>query len=176
MDKKIASILVAGEQICNNNNDAYHRNEIALVLWRFKMHRSWRRQISPQENHRKRVRQFFVARHCFFSYLIAFSGFATIYLANRIAPSASRERFAIKKIYAHSQLEISRVRREIYAHHKFGAHPLMMEILGVLRERSIATADGGGGGSGGSALFFLVMNYCEASALPFITHMSYCSK
>lgn len=78
-----------------------------------------------------------------------FRGFSTIYLAKQ---STSSDQFAIKKIYAHSQLEVSRIRREIYAHQAFGDHEHLMKILGVYRERY---------GESGASVFFLVMDFCQ---------------
>ncbi|KAI6177645.1 Protein kinase domain-containing protein [Aphelenchoides bicaudatus] len=80
-------------------------------------------------------------------YVIAKGGFSTIYLARR---SESTDKYAIKKIYAHSQLEVSRIRREIYAHQAFGDHAHLMKVLGVYRERY---------GDGGASVFFLVMEF-----------------
>ncbi|KAI6215315.1 Protein kinase domain-containing protein [Aphelenchoides besseyi] len=79
--------------------------------------------------------------------VIAKGGFSTIYLAKK---SGSSDEFAIKKIYAHSQLEVSRVRREVYSHDAFGDHEHLMKVLGVYRERFGEEA----------SVFYLVMNYC----------------
>ncbi|CAD5217537.1 unnamed protein product [Bursaphelenchus okinawaensis] len=85
-------------------------------------------------------------------YEIAKGGFSTIYLAkNRL----NNEKYAMKKIYAHSQLEVSRIRREIYAHYAFGEHDHLMKIHGVYREKY----------GEGSCLFWLVMDYCALGSL-----------
>ncbi|KAI6240105.1 Protein kinase domain-containing protein [Aphelenchoides fujianensis] len=84
--------------------------------------------------------------------VIAKGGFSTIYSARR---SGSSEKFAIKKIYAHSQLEVSRIRREIFAHQTFGDHENLMNVLGVYRERYREDA----------SIFYLVMDYCAFGSL-----------
>ncbi|CAD5222291.1 unnamed protein product [Bursaphelenchus xylophilus] len=88
----------------------------------------------------------------FIKYEIAKGGFSNIYLARNIL---NKQKYAMKKIYAHSQLEVSRIRREIYAHYAFGEHEHLMKIHGVYREKY----------GEGSYLFWLVMDYCPLGSL-----------